>query len=703
MLQGKTHNPFLLLKNCFRRFITKKYDFFFQITSQQPTQKPPNFSNVIQPIQNHQPQPPHPQQQQQQTPLPLQTPQMPTISQQQATQNITVNVPPNAMNNALGNNFHQSQPTTNPGVMPSTTIELPKIQPNQQLFSLNTVTNQITQLSPGLTTAALGPMERLLIVPAGVNKQQLAKCLMQGQIHFDNIGQATQANDTKPNIQQHQTMPQAIVQPNVQVQSQIQTTNLIQQQQQQQRTNLSNVKSTAPAMVAVQPNIINNKPETKPKKSRSKKAKAETNKGVKSDVVTKIDENSKKENDVSKNNIIISTNVPADGNVALKVPNEMQTKSINVSKVNPTQHPNNNNHIHPMVVQNNDASSHSLANAPRIMSQQPLPPSNMMSTQPIINQSPQTPTNHMNAAKIGANVTSQQKGLSITVNTSQSNVPPLISVNQPQMMVSPTNMPRVQTIQLTPQKQQSLKTVQMQIQTLSGRLQNKNLLSTIRPDLSPSNPLYNKPLPLLTNLNAMNDMEIFQALQRLFIEQQKILATGKVISSLPAGPNFSPNISTAPIITNQATVSPVKKIIVENKTSIVPTTISSPMPNNKMKPNYAARPMQSVQPVCIVSPQQQQNQQQQHQPSQPQQQQHQQQKSSIAKCEVTSSIATSSPIVSPVISTAKEATKQICQSPKPAEPIPKVQTSTSTALCPPPDIVLIQQPIQPTSVSRTSL
>lgn len=67
-------------------------------------------------------------------------------------------------------------------------IELPKISPNQQLFSLNTITNQITQLSPGLTTASLGPMERLLIVPAGVNKQQLSKCLIQGQIHFDNIG-----------------------------------------------------------------------------------------------------------------------------------------------------------------------------------------------------------------------------------------------------------------------------------------------------------------------------------------------------------------------------------------------------------------------------------------------------------------------------------------------------------------------------------
>lgn len=67
-------------------------------------------------------------------------------------------------------------------------IELPKISANQQLFSLNTITNQITQLSSGISTASLAPMERLLIVPAGVNKQQLAKCLLQGQIHFDNTG-----------------------------------------------------------------------------------------------------------------------------------------------------------------------------------------------------------------------------------------------------------------------------------------------------------------------------------------------------------------------------------------------------------------------------------------------------------------------------------------------------------------------------------
>lgn len=193
----------------------------------------------------------------------------------------------------------------------------------------------------------------------------------------------------------------------------------------------------------------------------------------------------------------------------------------------------------------------------------------------------------------------------ILQNTSQTtNLPPLISVNQTQMMVSPTHVPRVQTIQLTPQKQQSLKTVQLQIQTLSARLQNKSLLASISPDMSPSNPLYNKPLPVLTNLNSMNDMDIYQALQRLFIEQQKILATGKVISTIPATPNFTTNASlqSAPIISNQNTASQLKKAISDKSIGLNPLTL----PNAKLKANYTTRSPQNLQPVCIVSPQQQQ-------------------------------------------------------------------------------------------------
>lgn len=181
-------------------------------------------------------------------------------------------------------------------------------------------------------------------------------------------------------------------------------------------------------------------------------------------------------------------------------------------------------------------------------------------------------------------------------------------------------------------------------------------------------------------------MDIYQALQRLFIEQQKILATGKVISTLPAGPNFTANvpISTAPIISSQAIVSPIKKITADCKpNSAIASNITS-VPNNKIKPNYAARPVQSIQPVCIVTPQQQQK------PI-----------VTLSKCEVTSSIATSSPIVSPIVSTAKEAMKQI-SSPKAAEPIPKVQTTAPTVSCVPMEPIL-PQPSQPAPVPRTCL
>lgn len=206
--------------------------------------------------------------------------------------------------------------------------------------------------------------------------------------------------------------------------------------------------------------------------------------------------------------------------------------------------------------------------------------------------------------------------------------------------------------------------------------------------MSPSNPLYNKPLPVLSNLNAMNDMDIYQALQRLFVEQQKILATGKVISTLPAGPNYSTNvpISTAPIITNQATVSPVKKTIIDTKPT-APAIVSnaSSLPNSKIKTNYSVRQTQNLQPVCIVSPQQQLK------PS-----------VTLSKCDVTSSTATSSPIVSPVVVTLKESAKPM-SSPKLAEAIPKVQTSTSSATsCVPPEPIPMQ-PVQPTPVPRTCL
>jgi hypothetical protein len=133
--------------------------------------------------------------------------------------------------------------------------------------------------------------------------------------------------------------------------------------------------------------------------------------------------------------------------------------------------------------------------------------------------------------------------------TAQPHLPPLVSVNT--IAAPPSPMPRVQTIQLTPQKQQLLKSIQNQIGQLSSKIQNKNLLGTltIPSDFDANNPIHKTPLPVLNNINNMSDSDIYVALQRLFIEQQKILATGKIIPTLSAGPAFtaSPQPPVAPI------------------------------------------------------------------------------------------------------------------------------------------------------------
>jgi hypothetical protein len=144
--------------------------------------------------------------------------------------------------------------------------------------------------------------------------------------------------------------------------------------------------------------------------------------------------------------------------------------------------------------------------------------------------------------------------------TAQPTPPPLVSMNQ---------APRVQTIQLTPQKQQSLKNVQMQIQQLSGKLQNKSLLATLTADLDVNSAAFNKPLPTLHNINAMTDGEIYEALQRLFVEQQKILATGKIIQTIPAAVSPAGNQQTIRTLPNS------QSIYVNNQGIVAPISSST--------------------------------------------------------------------------------------------------------------------------------
>lgn len=361
-------------------------------------------------------------------------------------------------------------------------VELPKIQPNQQLFSLNTLTNEITQLSSNQTTAALSPMERLLIVPSGINAQQLAQCLSQGQIHFNNIGQAsasdikvreqvTTTTSTTPNtIQYHIQKPSNPV--------------VIKKEQVDEKPKKSRAKKKN-NIVEIPSVEIKKEPGLQSPPPPPMKFISNTTKFIKTTAVTTSLITS-----TTKNTITIS---PSSMNTSLTSAKSTRTDNIKSNKTN------------------------SISVIPTTMS------TSIVSS----------PTTVMNKT-----TKNQQKTPVSSMNTIVAAPPPLVSVN------------RVQTIQLTPQKQQSLKNVQNQIQQLSAKLQNKSLLATLSAEIDPDNPVHNSPLPILNNIAAMTDSEIFNALQRLFIEQQKILATGKIIPTIPTVPPQMNNSSGTQMLKN---------------------------------------------------------------------------------------------------------------------------------------------------------
>lgn len=399
------------------------------------------------------------------------------------------------------NNNQQQQQQQQTVVMPNPNIlkyvELPKIQPNQQLFSLNTITNEITQLNPNQTTAALSPMERLLIVPSGINAQQLAQCLSQGQIHFNNIGQAPTSDPNK-------------VQQQLQQQQQQQNQQNQQIQMQQQITYKTNIPKMNQQVIKKEPI------EPKVKKSRGKKAKL-------------LEEQQKIE--IKKEPMIQSP--PPMKMISLSDTKLIKATTITTSTVTTTMNSNAKNTI---TISPNPSL---IVNPPKVTAKQ-THMNNAQKTNVKQNCISVIPTATAASMKPGKN---QQIKTAMTPQLSpiiaqQAVPPPLVSVNQ-------APMPRVQTIQLTPQKQQSLKNVQMQIQQLSAKLQNKNMLATLTADVDPNNPVHNSPLPILSNINAMSDESIYKALQRLFVEQQKILATGKIIPTIPAAAAaaVSPQIS----------------------------------------------------------------------------------------------------------------------------------------------------------------
>lgn len=448
-------------------------------------------------------------------------------------------------------------------------IELPKVAPNQQLFSLNTLTNQIVQLSPGLTTAALGPMERLLIVPAGINSQQLLQCLNQGQIHF---------NDVKTQPQQPLGTTTTSMASTPTTTSSHPPMNQIQSHAQQKAVTQAN---KAKNIVQPTPVVVET---PKAKKTKAKKPKAETNKksivvDMKPTIVKTLDGQSKQVVAMKTAQVPISSMAAS---VTTTIFKSMATQKMITTK--PI--------VQPKIIGNSPQTNQTIVMTTASQAVQANEALMMTAGPRMIHQAMiAVPTQHQPLIKTSI---IQSKNVTVTTTTSTASttsatLPPLISVSTSPQMVSPQYVPRVQTIQLTPQKQQMLKNVQMQIQNLSGRLQNKQLLSSIRPDLSPNNPLCNKPLPTLTNINAMNDMEIYQALQRLFIEQQNILATGKIIPTLPAHGThtFTANVPMSSPISINASCVPAPVINVSNVVASVTTTVTtaSSVPSSSIKPS----------------------------------------------------------------------------------------------------------------------
>ncbi|XP_055716091.1 mucin-2 isoform X2 [Phlebotomus papatasi] len=429
-------------------------------------------------------------------------------------------------------------------------VELPKIGPNQQLFSLNTITNQITQINPGLTTASLGPMERLLIVPAGINAQQLAQCLLQGQIHFNNIGQVNQAQEREQQNQPNQTTHQMTQQKPVAVVGQTgngaasgtvgNPASVVSNQGKDQ------LKVTS-AVVKVNENKV--KKTTKVKKlkpmSEAKVIKMAPGKNVVLENRTLQKCNHFNESSVKAPGRLLvhpstaSTVVTTTSALSTTLGNAAVQLSTSIGCATPTTsvHVPNTAIVRPSIISNNARHHPSSTNT----HSHPI-------ITPTINQPQPQPLQVIPPPGQDQHAHHQPKmppqSPNVTKTTATGALPPLVSVN--------TTLPRVQTIQLTPQKQQMLKDVQMKIQTLSGKLQNKTLLSTltIPIDYDASNSLHNQPLPTLTNLYAMTDADIHAALQRLFLEQQKILATGKIIPTLPTPHTFSnmtPSVPTTQI------------------------------------------------------------------------------------------------------------------------------------------------------------
>ncbi|XP_011208599.2 mucin-19 isoform X1 [Bactrocera dorsalis] len=478
-------------------------------------------------------------------------------------------------------------------------VSLPKINAaTQQIFSLNSETNQITPISPTQTAASIGPTERLLIAPAGINAQQLAQCLQLGQIHFNDVNPLPPSTQPQPTLlgmnttlsanqqavqqQQQRLQPpqQQIVHPQpiqplsnvasgVNTNNSTASTNTVTKQIANVAPIIdqSKAKLEPPRNAASTGAVAKKKPVRKPKATTTAADVASGTAGIKNASVVKpmpkLDPLSQKPNNNPVQ--IVQPNVASGKQVGATAASNNMTTTTGTNSIQPFQTQQQTTKLVGVTAPMQQLVTS--GTAAQQQQQQQLQPS---STASMLLQSPSmrsfvssanivgcstTPTNSSNNSLVSTAITSSN---GMTLTSSSTVVAPSFSINteppslsalnssnntnvlqqqtqmqvqqqQPTQVQLPQQSPqqpqhtvsRVQTIQLTAQQQQMFKQVQMQIQFLTIKLQHKSLLTSLPlpSDFDPAAiAAYTKP---------MSDAEINVALQRLYTEQQRILAAGK--------------------------------------------------------------------------------------------------------------------------------------------------------------------------------
>uniref|UniRef100_A0A1A9V3F0 GLTSCR1 domain-containing protein n=1 Tax=Glossina austeni TaxID=7395 RepID=A0A1A9V3F0_GLOAU len=519
-------------------------------------------------------------------------------------------------------------------------VALPKIDPNsQQLFCLNTLNNQITPISPNQTTASIAPTERLLIAPAGINAQQLAQCLQQGQIHFNDVNPPTaQSQPSTTMITQslnNQQPKQQIVHPLASSANSVPTI-----------TTSMNTTAAASATITSITNQTNVAMTTA----------TVTTKQV-ANVAPIIDQSKAVKQDNKQNTLIGATNTNTSAvqkKKPVRKPKASTTTAADVAlmknatvvkplpKLDPLSQKPNNNPI--QIVQPNTASGKPVTSNPCLtptstnVTNTTTSSSNIASVQPfqttqlasgtklvgvtapmqqqtqsnnMIQQQPQNSLNMLrpqgsngnvfglgfsSISSISTTITSSTSSNSMNnMNSNMQNGPPsLTSIQQNNINQSTGSSPstttppqqqqqfqpqhtvsRVQTIQLTPQQQQMFRQVQMQIQYLTYKMQHKSMVSSL-------------PLPQEFDANiiapfnkAMSEIELNTSLQRLFVEQQSILASGKEIPT-PEGFITNPGVTGSGPMNFTTLMQP--PVLMDNSKSSI-TNNNATIPANVVQPN----------------------------------------------------------------------------------------------------------------------